>query len=95
MLLINKTQQMCGKGVQENSGRLESAPDCCENQQICDKVVNNFNHALKFVPNWYKTQNCVIKQLILILLQYNLLLNAMRFYMNAECYIMNAIISDK
>ena len=60
MLLINKTQQMCGKGIQENSGRLESAPDCCENQQICDKVVNNFNHALKFVPNWYKTQNCVI-----------------------------------
>ena len=51
MLLINKTQQMCGKGIQENSGRLESAPDCCENQQICDKVVNNFNHALKFVPD--------------------------------------------
>ena len=51
MLLINKTQQMCGKAIQENSGRLESAPDCYENQQMCDKVVNNFHHALKFVPN--------------------------------------------
>ena len=25
------TQQMCDKGILENSGTLESVPDCCKN----------------------------------------------------------------
>ena len=28
--------------------------DCYEYQKICDKAVDNYSHALRFVPNCYK-----------------------------------------
>ena len=43
--------------------------DCYKNQEMCNKAVDNYHHALEFVPKCYKTQKCVIKLLVLILLQ--------------------------
>ena len=37
---------MCG-------GTLESAPEGYKNQQICDKAVDNYSHALKFACDLY------------------------------------------
>ena len=42
---------MCDKAVLENGATLESVPDCCKNQQICDKAVDNYPHALKTVSD--------------------------------------------
>ena len=36
---------------------------------MCNKAVDNYPHALEFVPEFYKTQKCVIKLFILILQQ--------------------------
>ena len=46
---------MCSGTILKNRGRLESAHDCYKNQQMCDKVVNNYLHVLKCVPSCYKT----------------------------------------
>ena len=35
---------------------LESVPDCYKNQQMCDKVVDNYPHASTFVPDCYRTK---------------------------------------
>ena len=43
---------------------LESVPDSYLNQQMCDKAVDNYPHALEFVPDCYKTQKCVINYTI-------------------------------
>ena len=48
-------------------------------QQMCDKAVANQPYALKFVSDGYMTQKFVIKLPILILLQHNLSMNAIRF----------------
>ena len=45
---------------------------------MCDKAVDNYPHAFKFVPDCYMTQKCVIKLSILIILQYNFFLIAIR-----------------
>ena len=45
-----KTQQMCDKAILENGGTLKSVLDCYKNQQMCDKSVENYFHALEFVP---------------------------------------------
>ena len=34
----------------ENGGTLQSVPDCYKNQQMCDKSIDNYLCALKFVP---------------------------------------------
>ena len=60
---------MCDKAIIENAGTLTYFPDCYENQEMCKKAIENYPHALEFVPECYKTQKCVIKLLILILLQ--------------------------
>ena len=73
-----QNQQICDKAILENGGTLESAPDCYKNQQMCDKSVSNNPHALVVFPDCYMTQKCVTKLSILILLQYNLLLNAIK-----------------
>ena len=65
---------MCDKAILENGGTLKSVPECCINQKMCGKVVENYPHALEFVPESYKTQKCEIKLLILILLQLNMFL---------------------
>ena len=45
---------------------------------MCDKAVDNYPHAFKFVPDCYMTQKSVIKLSILIILQYNFFLIAIR-----------------
>ena len=50
---------MCGKGILENGGALNSVLDCYKNQRLCDKAVDNYTHGLKFVPGCYKTQKNV------------------------------------
>ena len=57
-----KTQQMCAKAILENGGKLKSVPDCYKNQEMCNKAVDNYSHAIRF-------KKCVIKLLILTLLQ--------------------------
>ena len=42
------------------------------------KAAENYPHALQFFPACCKAKNCVIKLLILILLQHNLFMNASR-----------------
>ena len=37
---------MCNKAVPENCGKLKSVPECCKNQQMCDKAIDNYLHAL-------------------------------------------------
>ena len=69
-----------------------------QNQEMCDKAVENYSHALEFVPECDKTKKCVIKLLILILLQYNLFSNAIRLkkcvieqFMDAFLYLFDSI----
>ena len=59
---------MCDKAILET---LESVPDCYKNQDMCYKAVDNY-------PDCYMIQKCVTKLPILIILQYNLFLNAIR-----------------
>ena len=47
---------MCDKGILENGGTLESVPGCYKNQEMSNKAVDNYSHALKFVHNSYITQ---------------------------------------
>ena len=60
---------MCEKAISENGGTLKSVTDCCKNQEIGSEAVYNYPHSLGFVPECYKTQKCLIKLSILILLQ--------------------------
>ena len=40
----------------ENAGTFETVPDCYRNQEMCDKAVDNYPHALEFFPEYYETQ---------------------------------------
>ena len=51
---------MCDKFILENGGTLKSAPDCCKNQEMCNEGVDNYPHAIEYVPECYKTEKCVI-----------------------------------
>ena len=57
------------KSILENSETLDSVTDCYKNQEMCNKAVDNYLYALEFVPECYKIKKCLIKLLILILLQ--------------------------
>ena len=48
---------MCDKAILENGGTLNSVPDCYKNQEISNKAVNDYPHALEFVSEYYKSQN--------------------------------------
>ena len=37
---------MCNKAVLENGGKLKFVPECCRNQQMCEKADDNYLHAL-------------------------------------------------
>ena len=39
---------MCDKAILENGGTLKSVPDCYKKQEMCNKVVANYPHALEF-----------------------------------------------
>ena len=43
---------------------------------MCGKGINNYSHAIKFFPIAIRPRKCAIKLPVLILLQYNLFLNA-------------------
>ena len=79
-----KTQQIRDKAIFAifnyfiNGGTLESISDCYLNQHMCDRAVDNYPRALKFVPDCYMIKKCVIKLSPLIILQYNFLLIAIR-----------------
>ena len=47
---------MCDKGIFENGGTLKFVPDCYKNQQMYDKAVDNYPHALEFVLECQKTE---------------------------------------
>ena len=66
-----KAQQISDKSILENGGTLNSVTECYKNQEMCNKAVENYPHALEFVPvlNAIRLKTCVIKLLILILLQ--------------------------
>ena len=40
---------MYDKAIVENGGTLKFVPDCCKNQEMCNKAVDNYPHALEFV----------------------------------------------
>ena len=46
-----KTQQICNKFVRGNGVTIESVPNCYNNNQICNKAVDNYPNALKFSPD--------------------------------------------
>ena len=43
----NKTQQMCDNAILENGGTLNSVTDCYKNQEMCNKAVDSYPHALE------------------------------------------------
>ena len=65
---------MCDKAILENAGTLKYVSGYYKNQEMFNKVDENYPH----VPECYKTQRYVLKLLILIRLQQNLFLNAIR-----------------
>ena len=38
---------MCDKAILENGGTLKSAPDCYKIEEMCNKAVDNYSHALE------------------------------------------------
>ena len=46
---------MCNKAILENSGTLNFVFDSSK-QKMCNQTVDNYAHALEFVPDCYKTQ---------------------------------------
>ena len=51
---------MCDK---ENAATIKSVPDCYKNQEMCNKAVVNYPHALEFVPECHKTQEMCNKSI--------------------------------
>ena len=47
---------MHDNAILENGGTLNSVPDCYKNQEMCNKAVDHYPHALEFVLNYYMTQ---------------------------------------
>ena len=44
------------KAILGNGGTLKSVIDCYKNQEMCNKAVHNYPHALEFVPECFMTQ---------------------------------------
>ena len=47
---------MCDKATLENGGTLKSVPECYKNQEVCNKAVDNYPHALESILECCKTQ---------------------------------------
>ena len=47
---------MCYKAILENGETLKSVPDSYKNQEMYNKVVDNYSHASEFFPECQKTQ---------------------------------------
>ena len=52
---------MFDKAILEKGGTSGPVPECNKNQQICDKAIDSYPHASKFVFDCYMIQNFVIK----------------------------------
>ena len=52
---------MCDKAILENGGTSGPVPECNKNHQICDKAIDNYPLASKFVFDCHMIQNFVIK----------------------------------
>ena len=50
-LIYIRLQKMCHKAILENGGTLESFPYQYKTHEMCDKVVDNYAYALKFVSD--------------------------------------------
>ena len=73
-----KTQHVCDKAILEIVEH-QSLFLTATNQQIGDNAVDNYSNVLESVPEWYNTQiKCVIKLLILLLLELNMFLIDLR-----------------
>ena len=55
MFLIKMTKQICDKAILENGGTLKCVPDYQKKQEMCNKAVDNYPHALEFVSECYET----------------------------------------
>ena len=44
---------MCDNAVVGNSGTLKSVPNCYKVLEVSNKAVDNYPHALEFVPECY------------------------------------------
>ena len=42
---------MCNEAILENGGTLEPAPNRYKTKEMCNKAVDNYAHALEFVPD--------------------------------------------
>ena len=42
---------MCDKATLENGRMSEYVPHSCKTQEMCNKAIDNYAHALKFVPD--------------------------------------------
>ena len=67
---------MLYKGILENSGTLNSVADCYKNQEMCNKIVDNYPHTLEFVPESYETQKMCAKAV-------NTYPSTLNFFLNA------------
>ena len=65
---------MCDNNILENDGMLRFIPDCCKNQKMWDKTVDNYSHLLEFARIPIRLEKYVIRELIFMLLQYSLFL---------------------
>ena len=73
MFLINIRLNKFVIATLENGGTLKSVPDCYKNPEMCNKVVDNYPHALEFVPQCFMTQKMcdkVFKKCFLYLIQF-------------------------
>ena len=59
---------MCVKAVNACFFVFVSVTDPYKTQEICDEAVDNYAHELEFLPAQYKTQKCVMKLFMIILL---------------------------
>ena len=78
MFLISIRLNKCLISYFRNSGTLKSVPDCYKNQQLSEKSIGNYPHALEFVPECYKTQKMCDKAVDTHPSIRNLFLNAIR-----------------
>ena len=48
---------MGDKAILKNGGTLKFVPDCYQNQEMCNKAVENYPHVLEFVSECYETRS--------------------------------------
>ena len=54
---------MCDKDFSEDLFVLQYCHGRCKTQEMCDKAIDDFLPALKFVPDWFVTNKMIKKVL--------------------------------